>query len=148
MLNKIRNTEPFASPIFIRIAVGCIFLSEGIQKFLFAAQRGSGRFEKLGIPEHEFFGPFVGATEIFCAILILAGWYTRLAAIPLIIIMVVALITTKIVNLPVEGFWEIAHGARTDFSMLLSGIFLLVAGAGRWSIDFNVHSSKYGKAHL
>jgi uncharacterized membrane protein YphA (DoxX/SURF4 family) len=33
------------------------------------------------------------------------------------------------------GFWSMAHEARDDFLMLLGSIYLLIAGAGAWSLD-------------
>jgi uncharacterized membrane protein YphA (DoxX/SURF4 family) len=117
------------------LAVGCVFLSEGIQKFLFPADIGAGRFAKIGLPSPEILGPFVGGTEILCGTLVLLGFLTRLAAIPLIIIMLTAVATTKIPILIEGGFWKMAHESRTDFSMLLCSIFLFINGAGRWSID-------------
>jgi putative oxidoreductase len=134
-MNKILQTAANPPISLIRIAVGCIFLSEGIQKFLFSDELGTGRFAKIGIPYPELFGPFVGTFEILCGCMVLIGCFTRLFSIPLIVIMLVAITTTKIVNIPVDGFWETAHGARTDFSMLLSSIFLLISGSGKWSID-------------
>jgi uncharacterized membrane protein YphA (DoxX/SURF4 family) len=65
----------------------------------------------------------------------IAGLLTRLAAIPLIVIMLTAICTTKFPLLLHKGFWAMAHDARTDWSMLLGSVFLLVMGAGRWSID-------------
>ena len=119
----------------IRLMVGAVFLSEGIQKFLFAEQLGAGRFAKIGLPAAHFFGPFVGSFEIICGTLILLGLFTRLAAIPLIIIMLVAMATTKAEVLSKEGFWSMLHGSRTDWAMFLGSIFLLIKGGGRWSID-------------
>ena len=115
--------------------VGAVFLSEGIQKFLFPAIRGAGRFEKIGLPSPEFLGSFVGGFEIVCGLLILFGLLTRLANIPLIIIMVVAFATTKSEVLTEKGFWEMMHGSRTDWAMLLGSIFLLIKGGGKWSVD-------------
>ena len=115
--------------------VGMVFLSEGIQKFLFPDIRGAGRFEKIGLPEPSFLGSFVGSFEIICGILILIGLVTRLASIPLIVIMLVAFTTTKSEVLIEKGFWEMMHGSRTDWSMLLGSIFLLIKGGGNWSID-------------
>lgn len=134
-MNKLLQTTTSPLILLIRIAVGCIFLSEGIQKFLFPGELGAGRFAKIGIPYAEFFGPFVGTFEIICGSMVLIGCFTRILSIPLIIIMLVAITTTKIVNIPVDGFWETAHGARTDFSMLLSSIFLCMSGSGKWSVD-------------
>ncbi|MDQ3552398.1 MAG: DoxX family protein [Bacteroidota bacterium] len=118
--------------------VGAVFLSEGIQKFLFASKLGAGRFAKIGLPNPDFFGPFVGTVEIMCGTLILLGLFTRLAAIPLIIIMLVAMATTKTEVFANEGFWAMLHGSRTDWSMFLGSIFLLIKGGGRWSVDYRI----------
>jgi putative oxidoreductase len=138
MIKKITQTDPSKTTILIRLIVGAVFLSEGIQKFLFPAIRGAGRFEKIGLPSPEFLGSFVGAFEILCGALILLGLFTRLASIPLIIIMLVAIATTKSEVLANQGFWEMMHGSRTDWSMLLGSIFLLIKGGGYWSIDQNL----------
>ena len=121
--------------ILIRLMVGAVFLSEGIQKFLFADQLGAGRFLKIGLPMPEVLGPFVGTFEIVCGSLVLVGLLTRLAVIPLLVIMTVALITTKWPILVSQGLWAAAHEARTDWSMFLGSLLLLIAGAGRWSLD-------------
>ncbi|MEH6308688.1 DoxX family protein [Olivibacter sp. SDN3] len=136
MFRRIIQTDAAKTTIIIRLMVGAVFLSEGIQKFLFADKLGSGRFVKIGIPDPEFFGPFVGTFEIACGILVLLGMTTRLAAIPLITIMLVAIATTKAAVLADNGFWEMLHGSRTDWAMLLGGIFLLIKGGGKWSVDY------------
>lgn len=123
------------SVLLIRLLVGAVFLSEGVQKFIFQDTLGVGRFIKIGIPIPEFTAPFVGVFEILCGGLIIIGLLTRLASIPMIINMIVAISTTKIPILLNEGFWKMAHEARTDWSMLLGSIFLLIAGSGRFSID-------------
>lgn len=142
MLNKIIQTDHSKTTIIIRLIVGAVFLSEGIQKFLFPAIRGAGRFEKIGLPSPEFLGTFVGTFEIICGALILIGLFTRLASIPLIIIMLAAIATTKADVLSNQGFWEMLHGSRTDWSMLLGSIFLLIKGGGYWSLDFKLFNSK------
>ncbi|HMN68677.1 MAG TPA: DoxX family protein [Bdellovibrionales bacterium] len=129
------KTKDWNSIILIRILVGCVFLSEGIQKFLFAESVGAGRFEKIGLPAPEITASFVGSVEIVCGILVLLGLFTRIAVVPLICIMLTAIATTKIPILLESGFWKMAHDSRTDFSMLLSSIFLLVNGAGPLSLD-------------
>jgi len=115
--------------------VGCVFLSEGLQKFLFAESLWVGRFIKIGIPAPEIIAPFVGGVEIVCGALVLAGLYTRFASVPLFINMLVAISTTKIPILIEKGFWAMAHESRTDWSMLLGSIVLLLVGSGRWSVD-------------
>jgi putative oxidoreductase len=148
LYQKIITTGAPASTILIRLLVGAVFLSEGIQKFLFPSEVGAGRFAKIGIPSPEVMAPFVGMVETLCGALILAGLFTRLAAIPLIINMLVAILSTKIPillgysfwgfslrSVPYTGFWGMAHEARTDWAMLLGSIFLLIVGAGRWSAD-------------
>ena len=121
--------------ILIRLMVGWVFLSEGIQKFLFPAALGVGRFIKIGIPAPQFFAPFVGVVEIVCGAFLIVGLLTRLAAIPLLIDIAVAIATTKVPMLAKVGFWGTMHEARTDFCMLLGLIFLLIAGSGRLSLD-------------
>ena len=121
--------------VLIRLAVGAVFLTEGIQKFLFPAALGVGRFTKIGIPAPEIMAPFVGVVEIGCGTLLIVGLLTRLAAVPLIIDMLVAIATTKIPILLKSGFWAMAHEARTDYTMLLGCVFFLIVGAGRWSLD-------------
>lgn len=151
---KVIATTAPRSVILIRLIVGAVFLSEGIQKFLFPNEIGVGRFIKIGIPVPEVMGPFVGLVEIIGGSLIIVGLLTRLAAIPLIINMCVALISTKLPivlghgfwrfslsKLPSYGFWSMAHEARTDYSMLLGSIFLLIVGAGAWSLDARLGSN-------
>jgi uncharacterized membrane protein YphA (DoxX/SURF4 family) len=125
-----------------------VFFPEGIEKLIFPESLGSGRFANIGIPYPDVMGPFVGIVEIICGALITIGLLTRLAAIPLIIIMIVAIVSTKvpillgqdfwIFHLPKfarYGFWSMMHEARTDLCMLLASLYLLIAGAGRWSFD-------------
>ena len=138
MLKRMIQTSNSKSVFMIRLMVGVVFLSEGIQKFLFPAIRGAGRFEKIGLPSPEFLGSFVGSFEIVCGLLILIGLYTRLASIPLIIIMLVAISTTKVDILLNDGFWMMMHAARTDYAILLGSLFLLLKGAGQWSMDWQV----------
>jgi uncharacterized membrane protein YphA (DoxX/SURF4 family) len=156
-LRRIMATEPVASYVLIRLMVGAVFLSEGVQKFLYPAMRGGGRFEKIGLPSPEFLGHFVGAFETLCGALILLGLFTRLAVIPTITIMCVALVTTKLPMLadttiehdiygggPWYRFWHMAHAMRTDWAMLLGSLFLLIVGGGRWSVDVVWSSRKDG----
>jgi putative oxidoreductase len=63
------------------------------------------------------------------------GPLTRPAAIPLIIDMLVAIATTKIPMLRAQGFWGMAHEAHVDYAMLLGSAFMLIVGAGPWSVD-------------
>ncbi|MEX2513157.1 MAG: DoxX family protein [Cyclobacteriaceae bacterium] len=135
LYERILHTSDEKTILLIRLMVGLVFLSEGIQKFLFPAIRGAGRFEKIGFPEPEFLGSFVGAFEIVCGVLILLGFLIRLAAIPTLIIMVVAIATTKSEVLANEGFWPMMHGSRTDWSMLLGSLFLIIKGGGWKSVD-------------
>jgi putative oxidoreductase len=136
----LRTNAPRAT-IFIRLLVGAVFLSEGIQKFLFPAALGVGRFVKIGIPAPQFFAPFVGVVEIVCGTLLIIGFITRQAAIPLLIDISVAIATTKIPMLSRVGFWSTVHEARTDYCMLLGLVFLLLVGSGPLSIDARVRRS-------
>jgi uncharacterized membrane protein YphA (DoxX/SURF4 family) len=124
-----------------RLIVGLVFLSEGIQKFLFPELVGAGRFEKIGFSHPEFLASFVACFEIACGTLMLIGLSVRIAAIPLFIIMITAIITTKIPILAGKGFWSMAHEARTDFAMTVLLIHLIIFGGGRLSFDTKIYKS-------
>jgi len=96
LLWRIVATDAPTAVILIRLMVGAVFFSEGVQKFLYPGEVGAGRFAKIGIPSPELLAPFVGVVEIVCGLLLIAGLLTRLAAIPLIIDMLVAILSTKI----------------------------------------------------
>jgi len=135
MLKRMTKSRASAAAALVRLLVGAVFLSEGIQKFLYPAALGAGRFAKIGIPLPHLAGPFVGIVEIVCGAMILIGLLTRLAAIPLLIDICVAILTTKVPMLLHQGFWPMAHEARVDFCMLLGLLFLLIEGAGPLSVD-------------
>jgi len=125
--------------MLIRLAVGLIFLTEGIQKFLFPDLLGPGRFMKIGFTDPAFWAYFTGTFEVICGLLVLLGCMTRLASIPLLIIMITAFITTKWPLLMSKGFWPFAHEYRTDFAMTLLLIYLLISGAGKFSVDSRIY---------
>ncbi len=135
MIQKIIKTDNSKTTTIIRLMVGLVFLSEGIQKFLFPAVRGAGRFDKIGLPFPDILGSFVGSIEILCGILILFGLFTRLAGTTTFIIMIVAIVTTKLEILSIDGFWQMMHSSRTDWAMLLGSLFLILKGGGNWSVD-------------
>jgi putative oxidoreductase len=138
-------TAPRAT-LIMRIMVGGVFLSEGILKFVYTNQ-GVGRFTKLGIPFPDITATFVGGLEIVGGIMLMAGLLTRAIAIPFIIEMVVAILTTKVSlylgtsPLPLPpvppkiGFWAVMHETRSDYAQILTSLFLLVVGPGPWSLD-------------
>jgi putative oxidoreductase len=128
-------TDAPRAVLFVRLMVGGVFLAEGVQKFLFPALLGVGRFAKIGIPAPQVLAPFVGVVEIVCGALVVLGIATRLAAIPLLADILVAIATTKLPMLAKAGFWPTVHEARTDFCMLMGLLFLLAVGAGRISLD-------------
>ncbi len=144
------GTRAPGASILVRLLVGLVvFFPEGIQKLLFPEILGAGRFLHIGIPYPEIMGPLVGVVEMLCGALIILGLFTRLAAIPLIVIMIVAIVSTKIpiwlghdfwiFHLPKlarYGFWSMAHEARADFCMLLGSLYLLIVGGGQWSLDW------------
>src|SRR5271169_2076190 len=149
-LNDTMRTGESGWTILVRLLVGLfVFLPEGIQKLAYANVLGAGRFAKIGIPFPEIMGPFVGGVEIVCGSLIILGLFTRLAAVPLIIIMIVALVSTKLpilvghdvgmfhlsADIKRTGFWSTMHESRADLTMLLGCVYLLIVGAGRWSLD-------------
>jgi putative oxidoreductase len=126
--------------LLLRILVGWVFLSEGIQKFLYPAALGPGRFAKIGIPFPEFMAPFVGVVEVVCGTLLILGLFTMLAVVPLLIDILVAIATTKVPMFFKQGFWAAMHEGRTDFCMFLGLIAIALLGAGRLSLDARGHA--------
>lgn len=148
LVQRIVQSNAPAATVLIRVVVGVVFLSEGIQKFLDPATRGAGRLAKIGIPFADVMGPFVGGVEVVCGALVLVGLLTRLATVPLLVDMLVAVVSTKLPILLGHGFWgfsvkslpsygllSMAHEARTDFAMLLGSAFLWIVGSGPWAFD-------------
>lgn len=121
--------------VLVRLLVGAVFLSEGIQKFLFPQALGAGRFAHIGLPAPHLTAPFVAAVEVGAGALVVLGLFTRLAALLLLADIGVAIATTKLPMLAGKGAWATAHESRTDWAMLLGLLFLLVAGAGALSAD-------------
>jgi putative oxidoreductase len=134
-MRRLLASDAPAAVWLIRLLVGAVFVSEGLQKFLFPGELGVGRFTKIGLPSPEVLAPFVGGVEIVGGLLLLLGLFTRLAAVALIVDMLVAIATTKMPMLLKDGVWKMAHEARTDWSMFLGALFLLLVGAGAWSLD-------------
>src|SRR5689334_2754418 len=151
-MNKIANwllNPPVDGPraiLMLRLMAGTVFFWEGIMKFVFPNQ-GVGRFTKLGFPAPHFTATADGWFEIVGGLLLLTGLLTRLVAIPFVIEMVVAMLSTKIPMYlgtsplplppvpPQIGFWAVLHEIRSEYAQLLTCAFLLVEGPGRWSID-------------
>jgi putative oxidoreductase len=126
----------------IRFMVGAVFFLEGIKKFIFAEQWGAGRFTRIGIPVPHAMALFVGTVEIVCGLLVLVGLRTSLSAIPLLAVICTAIATTKIPILIKSGFWPMEAEARTDYSMLMGLIFLMLAGSGCLSLDAHFRRDK------
>jgi putative oxidoreductase len=143
-MNEIRWATQFflrpvrgpASIVLIRLAVGLIFFTQGILKYI-DPKMGVVRFARIGFPHPYFTAHFVGTLEIVCGLLVLLGLWTRAAAVPLLIVITTAIATTKLPELLREnqGWWYMASDARTDFAMLCSLIFLIFMGGGAWSLD-------------
>ncbi len=138
--NRILNIAPSWSwlpPLLARIAMGWVFITSGLGK-LQNLDRVTGFFNSLGIPAPGAMAPFVGTVELVAGVLLIAGLATRLSAIPLVIIMVVALLTA--IGPSVEGLRGL-FGTQ-EFLYVIMLIWLMVAGPGPVSIDSKV-SGKY-----
>ena len=148
MLDRILRTHELRAAVLVRALVGAIFVSEGAQKFLYPEELGAGRFARIGFDAPELLGPLVGGVEVLCGALVLCGLMTRVAAAPLVGVMIGALVSIKVPialgeatlgfalrPLPRYGVLSALHEARTDLSMLCCAAFLIAAGAGPWSVD-------------
>jgi putative oxidoreductase len=135
----VRDSRGPRSLLLIRLAVGLIFASQGVLKYI-DPNLGVNRFAKIGFPSPYFTAHFVGSFEVLCGVLLLVGLWTRLASIPLLIVITTAIATTKLPELfrAHQGFWYVVSDARTDFAMFCCLIFLILSGGGRWSLDAQV----------
>jgi len=134
------------SIFLLRLMAGGMFFWEGLLKFVYANQ-GVGRFTRIGIPFPAISATIVGGLEIGGGLLLLTGLGTRLIAVPFIIEMIVAILTTKIAVFlgtsplplppapPKTGFWAVLHEIRADWAQLLVTAFLFINGPGKWSLD-------------
>jgi putative oxidoreductase len=134
------------STLLLRLMAGGVFLWEGILKFVYVNQ-GVGRFTKLGMPFPHFTATFVGWLEIVGGVMLLSGLMTRLIAVPFVIEMIVAILSTKISlylgtsplplppALPRVGAWAVLHEIRSDYAQIMTVAFLLLNGPGKWSLD-------------
>lgn len=136
MNRLLAHTWNARSIVFIRLAVGLIFFTQGMLKYIDPSM-GILRFARIGFPYPDFTAHLVGTFEIACGFLVLIGLFARLASIPLLIVILTAIATTKIPELlhPNQGFWFMVSDARTDFAMTMGLLFLISAGAGSWSFD-------------
>jgi putative oxidoreductase len=134
------------STVLIRLMAGAVFLWEGILKFVYTNQ-GVGRFTKLGIPLPGPTADFVAVLEIVGGVLLITGFLTRITAVPFVIEMIVAMLSTKISlylgtsplplppSPPQIGAWAVLHEIRSEYAQIMSVLFLLIAGPGPWSVD-------------
>jgi putative oxidoreductase len=136
MYELLGERSKITSVILIRLAVGLIFFTQGILKYT-DPHMGLLRFARIGFPYPAFTAHFVGTFEIACSFLVLIGLFTRLASIPLLVVILTAIATTKVPELwhADQGFWFMVSDARTDFAMTMSLLFLIGVGAGSWSLD-------------
>jgi putative oxidoreductase len=131
------------SIIWIRLAVGLIFATQGLLKYI-DPNMGVNRFTRIGFPLPSVTAHFVGTFEIVCGVLVLLGLWTRLAAFPLLIVITTAMVTTKLPELSraSQGFWFMVSDARTDFAMVCSLLFLIATGPGVLSVDATRHGAR------
>ncbi len=139
---SLASTAP-RSAFLIRLSVGLIFFTQGILKFT-DPHWGVLRFTRIGFPYPDFTAHFVGTFEIICGFLVLIGLLTRLASLPLLIVNLTAIATTKIPELfhPEQGFWFVVSDGRTDFAMLMGIVFLVLVGGGAWTLDARIAGRK------
>ena len=134
----ILNTADDAKIIFLRIVVGLVFISEGIQKYLFLQVLGPALFQDIGFQHATFWAYFTGAFEMTCGLLVMVGLVTRFASIPLFIIMITAFIRVKLPLLHTQGFWNFAHQYNIEFALTILLVVLFLHGGGKWSADSGI----------
>jgi putative oxidoreductase len=120
----------FVSPLLARIVTGVVFTHSGWGK-LHNLDPVTQFFASLGIPHPELQAPFVASIELGCGALVLAGLATRLAAIPLVGTMAVALATALASEITDAN----ALFGLSEFLYIALLLQLVLGGAGALSID-------------
>ncbi|MBN2667234.1 MAG: DoxX family protein [Bacteroidales bacterium] len=138
ILTRIVNTTDDSKLVFVRMIVGVIFVSEGIQKYLIVSLLGPSYFQDIGFGHAMFWSYFTGTFELLCGLLVIAGLFTRLATIPLLTIMIIAYFTAKLPVLIDKGFLSFAQVYRIDYALTILIVMLLIYGGGRWSADLRI----------
>jgi putative oxidoreductase len=113
-------------PLLLRVGVGGVFLFEGGRKFLVPQLHGIGRFDAMGFPFPGFFAPLVGGFEVACALLLLVGLGVRVAAFPLVSILLAAMAV-----LLLQG----PEPVILEAALLGACLVLLRTGGGALSLD-------------
>jgi uncharacterized membrane protein YphA (DoxX/SURF4 family) len=138
IMTRILQTSDDGKLVYVRMIAGVIFVSEGIQKYLIVSLLGPSYFQNIGFGNPMFWSYFTGTFEIVCGLLVIAGLFTRIAAIPLLTIMITAYFTAKLPVLIDKGFLSFAQVYRIDYALTILLVMLLIYGGGRWSADLRI----------
>ena len=147
-------------PAILRVMVGAMFMAHGAQK-LFGVFGGAGLsgtaagFDATGLSPGFPLAVAVGLSEFGCGLLLIAGAWTRFAAVPLIIVMLGAMWNVHLEH----GFfinWAltpgVGHGVEYNLLILASLLSLILTGPGALSIDHSrlrsAESYAMGRARL
>ena len=129
LLARLERVE-WLGPLMLRLVFGYFWLETGWAK-LHNLTFFSGRFVEWGIPFPTFSATLSGATDLVGGALLILGLGTRLAAIPMIVNMLVAL---AVVVLP--GISTLDEFVELDEVLYVAVLaWLLLAGPGKASID-------------
>lgn len=130
ILDSLISSLAFAPPLLARLVIGVVFTGSGWGK-LHNLGQVTQYFASLGIPFPELQAPFVASVELVCGALLLVGLGTRLAAVPLIGTMVVALATALAPKIDGLG----ALFGLSEFLYIALLVQLAIGGAGAASLD-------------
>lgn len=129
VLGTARCCAPFAV-LLARVSAGYIFVESGWGK-LHNLERVTQFFTQLGIPFANIQAPFVAGVELVAGAMVLAGLFARVASVPLIGTMVVAILTAKMSDVAgVSDFFMLP-----EFLLILVFLWIFTSGAGKLSLD-------------
>ena len=116
--------------LLTRLSLGYVFIRSGWMKFI-NLHNTSVFFSRLGIPLPGLNAPLVAGTEFLCGIMILLGLFTRIASLPLIFILIIAIITAKF-----RAVQDLSQFfCMFEYLFIVLFLWLVVKGAGALSID-------------
>ena len=124
----------FLGPMLARLTLGVVFIGTGWGK-LHGLDKVTDFFTELGIPAPGFNAVLAASAELICGALLLVGLLSRLAAIPLIAVMTVAILTAKLENL--HGISDLL--GFEEWTYIVLALWIVVAGSGPLSLDRLFH---------
>ncbi len=135
MIARIVGSRGDLAHLIVRFIVGVIFVAHGLAKFQIGISTITGFLQSVGIPAAGFFGWLLPLVEIIGGLALIFGLATRLAALLLAVVMVVAIIKVKLAVGLIVPMAQPGVGMELDLAILAGLLAILLEGPGRFSLE-------------